>query len=140
MSICCGVPFTYVRPFTFGYSTWRGASVLLHYFVLHIHVCKGFPAIMFFQTKDLGYEYVIPWFAFYQSLSANSENTKKLFKGPFIWCDSVCDNVIFFLKQVMGSMAANESVHTDTCTSDIYCDTDFNAEIIFDAIADVPCE
>ena len=32
----------------------------------------------------------------------------------------------FFLAQVMGSMATNGSLHTDTCICDIYCDTDFN--------------
>ena len=46
----------------------------------------------------------------------------------------------FFLMQVMGSMATNGSVHTYICVSDIYCDTDFNADVIFDALADAPCE
>ena len=48
----------------------------------------------------------------------------------------------FFLRQVMGSMATNGSVHINNCVSDIYCDTDFNAKIVFffDDVADTPCE
>ena len=40
----------------------------------------------------------------------------------------------------MGSMATNESVHTDTTVSDFYFDMDFNGEVIFDAVAGASCE
>ena len=51
-------------------------------------------------------------------------------KGLFTQCDNICDNVKFLLMQVMGSMATNGSVHTDTCISDFYCDLDISGEVI----------
>ena len=35
-----------------------------------------------------------------------------------------------FLTQLMGSMATNGFVHTNTCVSDIYCGTHFNAKVV----------
>ena len=58
-------------------------------------------------------------------------------KGPFTPRDSLCDNVNFFLKQVMGYVATNEFVH---CVSDFYCEIDLNGEVIFDTVAASLCE
>ena len=60
--------------------------------------------------------------------------------GSFTRCDSACDNVKFFLTKAMGSMATNESVHTDTYVSNFSYDIDFNGRVIFDAVPDAPCE
>ena len=59
---------------------------------------------------------------------------------PFTRRDSVCDKVIFFLMQAMGSIATNGSVHKDICVSDFYCNEHLNGEVSFDTVADAPCE
>ena len=45
--------------------------------------------------------------------------------------DSVCDKVIFFLMEAMGSMATNVSVYKDACVSDFYCNEHLNGEVSF---------
>ena len=57
-------------------------------------------------------------------------------------CDSISDNVNikFFLMQIIGSIATNRSVYMDTSVSDFYYNTNLNGEIIFNTVADVPCE
>ena len=42
-----------------------------------------------------------------------------------------CDKVNLFLRQALGSMATNGSVHTDTWVNDLYCNIDLNREVIF---------
>ena len=42
--------------------------------------------------------------------------------------------------QAVGSKESNGSLHMGTCVNNFYCDIDLNVELIFDTVANAPCE